>query len=121
MDTVELFTGCGGLALGLARAGFQARRMSEWDKHSVANIEFNRANGLKPISHWPIHMEDVRTVKWSDYHRVDLVAGGPPASLSQSVDCIAARKISAICGPKPSGQFVKFSLGHFYSRMSVDY
>jgi DNA (cytosine-5)-methyltransferase 1 len=78
MDTVELFTGCGGLALGLARAGFQARRMSEWDKHSVANIEFNRANGLKPISHWPIHMEDVRTVRWSDYHRVDLVAGGPP-------------------------------------------
>lgn len=78
MDTVELFTGCGGLALGLARAGFEARRMSEWDKHSVANIEFNRAQGLKPFDQWPIQKEDVRTVDWSAYRGIDLVAGGPP-------------------------------------------
>jgi DNA (cytosine-5)-methyltransferase 1 len=78
MDSVELFTGCGGLALGLSRAGFTARRMSEWDKHSVANIEFNRSNGLKPFAQWPIREEDVQTVDWSAYSGVDLVAGGPP-------------------------------------------
>jgi DNA (cytosine-5)-methyltransferase 1 len=78
MDSVELFTGCGGLALGLSRAGFTARRMSEWDKHSVANIEFNRSNGLKPFEQWPIQEEDVQTVDWSAYNGIDLVAGGPP-------------------------------------------
>jgi DNA (cytosine-5)-methyltransferase 1 len=78
MDSVELFTGCGGLALGLSRAGFTARRMSEWDRHSVANIEFNRSKGLKPFDQWPIHEEDVQTVDWSAYNGTDLVAGGPP-------------------------------------------
>lgn len=78
MDSVELFTGCGGLALGLSRAGFVARRMSEWDKHSVANIEFNRSKGLEPFDQWPIQGEDVQTVNWSAYNGIDLVAGGPP-------------------------------------------
>jgi DNA (cytosine-5)-methyltransferase 1 len=78
MDSVELFTGCGGLALGLSRAGFAARRMSERDKHSVANIVFNRSKGLKPFDQWPIQEEDVQTVDWSAYNGVDLVAGGPP-------------------------------------------
>lgn len=78
MDSVELFTGCGGLALGLSRAGFAARRMSEWDRHSVANIQFNRAKGLKPFDQWPIQEEDVQTVDWSAYANIDLVAGGPP-------------------------------------------
>jgi DNA (cytosine-5)-methyltransferase 1 len=78
IDSVELFTGCGGLALGLSRAGFIARRMSEWDKHSVANIEFNRCKGLEPFDQWPIQEEDVRTVDWSPFSGISLVAGGPP-------------------------------------------
>jgi DNA (cytosine-5)-methyltransferase 1 len=78
MDSVELFTGCGGLALGLARAGFRSQRMSEWDKHSVANIMHNRKGGLIPVKHFPVHFEDVRTVTWSQYEGIDLVAGGPP-------------------------------------------
>lgn len=78
MDSVELFTGCGGLALGLSRAGFRSLRMSEWDKHSVANVQHNRANGLQPVIDWPIHEEDVRGVNWSAFAGTDLVAGGPP-------------------------------------------
>jgi DNA (cytosine-5)-methyltransferase 1 len=78
MNSIELFTGCGGLALGLSRAGFQSLRMSEWDKHSVANIEHNRKRRLQTIRDWPIHLEDVRTVDWTKYHGIDLVAGGPP-------------------------------------------
>lgn len=78
MDSVELFTGCGGLALGLSRAGFRSLRMSEWDKHSVTNVEHNRANGLKPVADWPIYQEDVRGVDWSAFAGIDLVAGGPP-------------------------------------------
>lgn len=78
MDSVELFTGCGGLALGLSQAGFRSLRMSEWDKHSVRNILHNSRSGLKPVSEWPIHLEDVRAVDWSKFSGVDLVAGGPP-------------------------------------------
>jgi DNA (cytosine-5)-methyltransferase 1 len=78
MDSVELFSGCGGLALGLSKAGFRSLRMSEWDKHSVANVLHNRASGLKPIGDWPIHLEDVRTVDWTSYRGSTLVAGGPP-------------------------------------------
>lgn len=78
MDSVELFTGCGGLALGLSRAGFRSLRMSEWDKHSVTNVQHNRANGLQPVVDWPIHKEDVRGVDWSAFAGIALVAGGPP-------------------------------------------
>lgn len=78
MDSVELFTGCGGLALGLSRAGFRSLRMSEWDKHSVTNIEHNRSKGLSPVTGWPIHKEDVQGVDWSKFEGIDVVAGGPP-------------------------------------------
>jgi DNA (cytosine-5)-methyltransferase 1 len=78
MRSVELFTGCGGLAMGLSRAGFKPLRMSEWDKHSVLNVQHNRKLGLSPVSHWPIFHEDVRSVEWSKFAGVDLVAGGPP-------------------------------------------
>jgi DNA (cytosine-5)-methyltransferase 1 len=52
--------------------------MSEWDKHSVKNIEHNRAKRLLPVVDWPIHQEDVQGVKWSSFRRIDLVVGGPP-------------------------------------------
>ena len=65
MDCVELFTGCGGLALGLSRAGFKTMRMSEWDKHSIANVSHNKNRGIELVRHWPIHQEDVRSVDWT--------------------------------------------------------
>ncbi|OBQ66270.1 DNA (cytosine-5-)-methyltransferase [Mesorhizobium loti] len=78
MNCVELFTGCGGLALGLSMAGFKPQRMSEWDRHSVVNILHNRSREIAHVSGWPIHEEDVRTVDWSSYQGIDMVAGGPP-------------------------------------------
>jgi DNA (cytosine-5)-methyltransferase 1 len=77
-SSVELFTGCGGLAMGLSQAGFGALRMVEWDRHAVANVLHNRARGVAHVADWPIHLEDVRTVDWTRYAGVDLVAGGPP-------------------------------------------
>ncbi len=77
-SSVELFTGCGGLALGLSRAGFLAARMVEWDRHSVENVRHNRARGLDHVRDWPIHQDDVRAVDWTAEAGLDLVAGGPP-------------------------------------------
>lgn len=78
MRSVELFTGCGGLALGLSRAGFQALRMSEWDGHSIENVLHNKGRGIEHVKNWKIEHEDVRSVDWSKYSGVELVAGGPP-------------------------------------------
>lgn len=77
-SSVELFTGCGGLAMGLSRAGFVARRMVEWDRHSVENVEHNRARGLAHVADWPIERADVRDIDWRPHVGLDLVAGGPP-------------------------------------------
>lgn len=78
MRNIELFTGCGGLALGLSRAGFIHEAMVEWDNNSIANVRHNRARRLKHIEHWPIIHEDVRNLDWIHYAGVDVVAGGPP-------------------------------------------
>ena len=78
MRSVELFSGCGGLALGLSKAGFHHEAMIERDRNSVANVEFNKSRSLPYIEHWPIRCEDVRKVDWATFAGIDLVAGGPP-------------------------------------------
>ncbi len=78
MRSVELFSGCGGLALGLARAGFHHDAMVEWNECAVATIEHNRARGVDYVASWPIRRTDVREIDWKRYAGMDLVAGGPP-------------------------------------------
>lgn len=78
MRSVELFTGCGGLAIGLSRAGFRSELMVEWDRHSVVNVQHNKQRVIEHVRNWPILKQDVRMVEWSEYSGMDLVAGGPP-------------------------------------------
>lgn len=78
MRSVELFTGCGGLALGLARAGFTHERMVEFNGCAVATIEHNKELGLEHVKHWPIELKDVREIDWKPHAGASLVAGGPP-------------------------------------------
>ncbi|CAB1129415.1 Cytosine-specific methyltransferase [Candidatus Hydrogenisulfobacillus filiaventi] len=71
--SVELFSGGGGMALGLARAGFEHRFLIDWNTHACATLRANR--GME----WPIRQDDVRAVRWRHMGLdVDLVAGGPP-------------------------------------------
>lgn len=78
MRSVELFSGCGGLAMGLSRVGFDHQLMVEWNSCAVATVQHNRARGVAHVAHWPIERLDVRAVNWSRYYGVELVAGGPP-------------------------------------------
>lgn len=78
MRSVELFSGCGGLALGLSKAGFHHDLMVEWDDDAVATVHHNRQRQLRHIRNWPLEKLDVREVTWSAYANLDLVAGGPP-------------------------------------------
>jgi DNA (cytosine-5)-methyltransferase 1 len=77
MRSVELFTGAGGLALGLEKAGFRSALMVEWDDHAHETIQSNSAAGGATFG-WPIHHGDVRDVSFGTLGTVDLVAGGPP-------------------------------------------
>jgi DNA (cytosine-5)-methyltransferase 1 len=77
--SLELFSGAGGLALGLHQAGFFPAALLEWDKNSCNNIKANIANGYNEIIDWKVIQTDVRSVNYSDYGLdVQFVTGGPP-------------------------------------------
>lgn len=79
MRSLELFSGCGGLALGLSRAGFHHELMIEWNKDAVATVHLNRRRGVKFVRDWPLDAADVRSIDWRKFlARIDLLAGGPP-------------------------------------------
>ncbi|MEG2001289.1 MAG: DNA cytosine methyltransferase [Evtepia sp.] len=76
-NSLELFSGTGGLALGLQQSGFHHRALLEWDKDSCDNIKANIANGFPLIQDWNVVQTDVRLVHYDDFD-VQFVAGGPP-------------------------------------------
>jgi DNA (cytosine-5)-methyltransferase 1 len=78
MRSVELFSGCGGLALGLARAGFHHELMAEWNGDAVTTVRYNGRRGLRHVRDWNLEQADVRAVNWRRFGCLDLVAGGPP-------------------------------------------
>jgi len=77
--SVELFSGCGGLALGLHRAGFEHAALVEWNADARATLALNKRLGVEGARDWPDPMGDARAVDWAPFKgNVDLVAGGPP-------------------------------------------
>jgi DNA (cytosine-5)-methyltransferase 1 len=76
--SVELFSGCGGLALGIARAGFDHRLLVEWNADAAATVAVNAERGVNHVKDWPYLKGDVREIDWNAYKGVDVVAGGPP-------------------------------------------
>ena len=79
MRSVELFSGCGGLALGTARAGFEHARMVEWNADACATLAHNKAKGVEHARDWSSAHGDVCAVNWSETTgETWLVAGGPP-------------------------------------------
>lgn len=71
MRSIELFSGAGGMALGLEQAGFDTVGFFEHDKHACRTLRTNRPD-------WNVVEEDVRNVDFHAMHPVELVAGGPP-------------------------------------------
>lgn len=79
MRSAELFSGCGGLALGMSRAGFEHVAMFEYDGDAVATVEYNKLRGVAYVRDWPLRRRDVREVDWTPYRgTLALIAGGPP-------------------------------------------
>ncbi|MGH6841670.1 MAG: DNA cytosine methyltransferase [Methylocella sp.] len=79
MRSVELFVGAGGLSIGVSQAGFKPVVVVDWDRWACDTIRENKARGLEPVGHWPLHEGDIRDFRFSDIKDpLDLVSGGPP-------------------------------------------
>ena len=79
MRSVELFAGCGGLAYGLAKAGFKHVLVVERDAHASTTLQLNKDRRVRHYRDWEIMPSDVRSVDYSSVEgEIDLVAGGPP-------------------------------------------
>jgi len=63
--SLEMFSGAGGLALGLHQAGFKPAALLEWDKDSCDSIKANITNGYEGITDWNVVQTDVRLVNHS--------------------------------------------------------
>ncbi|CAN5406857.1 DNA (cytosine-5-)-methyltransferase [soil metagenome] len=71
MRSIELFSGAGGLALGIEAAGFDHVALIERDAHACSTLRTNRPA-------WNVIADDVCRIPFSGFGPVDLVAGGPP-------------------------------------------
>jgi len=79
MNSVELFSGAGGLALGLANAGFHHSALIEKNAHACATLRQNKKLGASWLRDAEIIDGDVRQIDYSErFSNVELVAGGPP-------------------------------------------
>jgi len=87
VSSIEIFTGSGGLALGMSAAGFQHVLAVERDDRACSTLLANAACPFvanEPGSYlvgskWPLAQADVRDVDFSRWHgAVGVVAGGVP-------------------------------------------
>ncbi|MBS7349324.1 MAG: DNA cytosine methyltransferase, partial [Comamonas sp.] len=70
-QSVELFAGAGGLAVGLENAGFHAIALNEIDKDACATLRKNRP-------HWNVLQGDISGIDFSAYQEADFLSGGFP-------------------------------------------
>ena len=68
---IDLFSGAGGLSLGLKMAGFTVKAALEIDADALQTHKTN----MPDVRHI---CEDVQGVDFGEFEGVDLVAGGPP-------------------------------------------
>lgn len=71
MNSLELFSGAGGLAKGIEIAGANHLGFVEWNPDACRTLRYNYRSDI-------IHETDVRNFDFSEFSNVDIIAGGPP-------------------------------------------
>ena len=65
LQSIELFSGGGGLALGLHAAGFRHKALYEWNASAVETLLYNQRVGHPSLQGCTIHRADVREVDFT--------------------------------------------------------
>lgn len=79
LDSIELFAGAGGLALGMSDAGVRHRAIVEWNRYACETIRENRRAGHASVEGWPDPIEgDVTRFDYNPYEGISIISGGPP-------------------------------------------
>ena len=76
MTVIDLFSGCGGLALGFKWAGFQTLLASDVDENCEKTYSYNFPN--VPFIKDDLRSISTRKIKQVITEKVDVVIGGPP-------------------------------------------
>jgi len=83
LNSIELFAGAGGLALGLEMAGFSTRALVEIDEYCCETLRYNAP---KYFPHALVFQKDITQLDVAEVldavqlkqDEIDLIAGGPP-------------------------------------------
>lgn len=79
LTSIELFTGAGGLALGLEQSGWKHVALVEKNEHACSTIHLNESLGHELAKGWRLYADDVRNIRYTEIAKeVNMVAGGPP-------------------------------------------
>lgn len=79
LNSVELFSGAGGLALGMSKSGFHHELLVEFNKNAVETLVKNHDLGQAQIKSWDIKHDDVNNISFKKFkNKISVVAGGPP-------------------------------------------
>ena len=70
-SAIDLFSGAGGLSLGLKKAGWSVKSAVEFDEAAASTHALN----FPEVEHLTC---DVRQIDFTKYSGIDLIAGGPP-------------------------------------------
>lgn len=71
LNSLELFSGAGGLAKGIEIAGANHTAFVEWNSDACKTLRYNYNSDI-------VHETDVRHFDFNKFSGVDLIAGGPP-------------------------------------------
>jgi DNA (cytosine-5)-methyltransferase 1 len=79
MNSIELFAGAGGLAMGMANAGFHHCGLVEWNPYACQTIRENPQRYSDAEGKWLLHEADARQVDYRTLGTdVAVISGGPP-------------------------------------------
>lgn len=78
METVSLFSGCGGLDFGFEAAGCNIVLRNDFDKYSCDTLRLNSKGTVVEAPIESVSAEDLKNVVGSSRNAIDLLIGGPP-------------------------------------------
>lgn len=79
MKSIELFSGAGGLGMGLHEAGINPVEVIERDCYCCETIRENQRLAVSAVNGWKVLQCDVAKFDFMKYeNKIDVISGGPP-------------------------------------------